>query len=49
MSGIDPDRELITATTVSAGNAGDAGPAADLLADLLDTGAARADHDTGED
>jgi hypothetical protein len=34
--GIDPDSELITATTVSAGNAGDAGAACDLIADLLD-------------
>ncbi len=30
---IDPDSEIITATTVSAGNTGDAGPAEDLLAD----------------
>lgn len=31
--GIDPDSEIITATTVTAGNTGDAGPAKDLLAD----------------
>jgi len=29
---VDPDSELITATTVTAGNVGDAAPAADLLA-----------------
>ncbi len=35
---IDPDSEIITATTVTAGNTGDAGPASDLLApDLLPT------------
>ena len=34
--GIDPDSELITSTTVSAGNAGDASVAEDLIADLLD-------------
>ena len=32
---IDPDSEIITATEVTAGNAGDAEPAADLLADEL--------------
>ena len=32
--GIDPDSEIITATTVSAGNAGDATVAEDLIADL---------------
>ena len=31
----DPDSEVITATTVTAGNAGDAEPAAELLADIL--------------
>ncbi|MGH3966852.1 MAG: transposase, partial [Mycobacterium sp.] len=36
--GIDPDSEIITATTVSAGNAGDAALAEDLITDLLDTG-----------
>jgi hypothetical protein len=34
--GIDPDTEIITATTVSAGNAGDASVAEDLISDLLD-------------
>jgi Transposase DDE domain/Transposase domain (DUF772) len=34
---IDPDTEIITATTVTAGNAGDAEPAAGLLADDLPT------------
>jgi hypothetical protein len=32
---IDPDSEIITATTVTPGNAGDADPAEGLLADLL--------------
>jgi Transposase DDE domain len=32
---VDPDSELITATTVTAGNVGDATPAAELLADEL--------------
>jgi hypothetical protein len=35
--GIDPDTEIITATTVTAGNAGDASAAEDLITDLLDT------------
>ncbi len=33
--GIDPDSEIITATTVTPGNAGDASVAEDLIADLL--------------
>jgi hypothetical protein len=33
---IDPDSEVITATAVTAGNAGDTEPVADLLRDLLD-------------
>ena len=33
---VDPDSEIITATTVTPGNAGDASAAADLIADLLD-------------
>ena len=33
---VDPDSEVITATEVSAGNAGDAGPAAQLIGDLFD-------------
>jgi hypothetical protein len=32
---IDPDSELVTATTVTAGNVGDAAPAQELLADVL--------------
>ncbi len=32
---VDPDTEIITATTVTPGNAGDAGVAEDLVADLL--------------
>ncbi len=34
--GIDPDSEIITATTVTPGNAGDAGAAEELISDLLD-------------
>jgi len=34
--GMDPDSEIITATTVSAGNAGDASAAETLISDLLD-------------
>jgi hypothetical protein len=33
---IDPDSELVTATRVTPGNLGDAGPAAELLAELLE-------------
>jgi Transposase DDE domain/Transposase domain (DUF772) len=43
---IDPDAEIVTATEVSAANAGDAEPAADLLADDL-PGATGADADAG--
>jgi hypothetical protein len=43
--GIDPDSEIITATTVTAGNAGDAEPAQDLLADDIATD----DSDTSSD
>ena len=46
--GIDPDTEIITATTVSAGNAGDASVAEDLIADLLDEHDTDHDTDTGE-
>lgn len=42
---VDPDSEIITATEVTAGNTGDAGPAPDLIADLT-TGPG--DHDTGD-
>jgi hypothetical protein len=34
--GLDPDSEIITATTVTAGNLGDASAAEDLITDLLD-------------
>ncbi len=44
---IDPDVEIITATEVTAGNAGDAEPAADLLVDDLPT-PATADTDTAD-
>ena len=33
---VDPDSEIVTATTVTAGNTGDAAAAADLITDLLD-------------
>jgi hypothetical protein len=33
---VDPDSEIITATSVTAGNTGDAQPAADLITDLTD-------------
>jgi hypothetical protein len=42
---VDPDSELITATTVTAGNVGDAVPAADLLADDLPAPEPAADPD----
>ncbi len=42
---IDPDSEIITATEVTAGNTGDAGPAVDLIADLTTE---PGDHDTGD-
>jgi len=35
-AGVDPDSEIITATKVTPGNAGDAAAAEDLIADLLD-------------
>src|SRR5258706_16054272 len=35
---IDPDSEIITATGVTPGNTGDADPARDLIADLLEPG-----------
>ena len=40
---VDPDSEIITDTTVTAGNAGDASVAEDLIADVLD------DDDRGDD
>ena len=46
--GIDPDSEVITATTVTAGNVGDAGAARTLLADDLPA-AADGDSDDGDD
>ena len=39
----DPDSEIITAATVTAGNAGDASVAQDLIADLVDGNATAAD------
>jgi hypothetical protein len=46
--GIDPDSEIITATTVTPGNAADACAAEDLITDLLNT-AAGTDADTNAD
>ena len=43
---MDPDSEIITDTVVSAGNAGDASVAADLIGDLTDD---RGDHVEGDD
>ena len=45
---VDPDSEIITATTVSAGNVGDADPAAVLLADDLATTTVVETADAGE-
>ncbi len=47
----DPDSEIITATAVTAGNVGDAEPAAELLADVLHTPAPneRAEDERAED
>jgi hypothetical protein len=49
--GVDPDSEIITATTVTAGNAGDASAAQDLITDLLDTDTEHPDteHGPGDD
>jgi hypothetical protein len=46
--GIDPDSEIITATTVTAGNAGDASVAEDLITDLLGTEPDTANEETGQ-
>ena len=46
---IDPDAEIVTATEVSAANAGDAEPATDLLADDLPEGAGESDDDPDPD
>jgi len=46
--GIDPDSEIITATTVSAGNAGDASAAEDLIFDLLAENTAENTADAAE-
>jgi hypothetical protein len=43
---VDPDSEIITATTVTPGNAGDAGVAEDLIADLIDDQPGHAAPDT---
>jgi hypothetical protein len=43
---IDPDAEVITATAVTAGNTGDAQPAAALITDLTDPAATELDGDT---
>ncbi len=46
---LDPDSEIITATTVTAANAGDADPAEDLLDDDLPEPASEGGDDTGGD
>jgi Transposase DDE domain/Transposase domain (DUF772) len=46
---LDPDTEIITATTVTAANAGDADPAEDLLADDLPQPASEGGDDADED
>lgn len=45
---IDPDSEIITATTVTPGNAGDASAATDLIADLLTDDPTTGDPVTGD-
>jgi len=45
-AGIDPDSEIITATTVTPGNVGDASVATDLIADLIDDEADATTHPT---
>jgi hypothetical protein len=45
---VDPDSEVITATVVTPGNAGDASVAADLIADVLNTEGSGSD-DVGSD
>ena len=46
--GIDPDSEIITATTVSPGNAGDVSVAENLITDLLNTANTANTTDTAE-
>ena len=46
---IDPDTEIITATVVSAGNAGDASVAEELIADLLECDEVAGDEVAGGD
>ena len=46
---IDPDSEVITATTVTPGNTGDAGAATDLIADLLPDAGPTVDEPGGSD
>jgi hypothetical protein len=46
--GIDPDSEIITATRVTPGNAGDASVAADLIADLQPATGPEADDDQAD-
>ena len=41
---MDPDSEIITATTVTPGNVGDAAAAADLITDLLDGAPEQTEH-----
>ncbi len=46
---VDPDSEIITETTVTAGNVGDASVAEDLIADLTDNNNNDDDGDDGDD
>ncbi len=46
---VDPDSEIITATTVTPGNAGDASVAEDLIADLLGEHGPATDHEPTAD
>ena len=46
---IDPDTEIITATVVSAGNAGDASVAEELIADLFECDEVAGDEAAGDD
>jgi hypothetical protein len=48
-SAIDPDSEIVTATRVTAGNAGDASVAKDLIADLIGDKATGDDAATSDD
>jgi hypothetical protein len=46
---VDPDSEIITDTVVTAGNAGDASVATDLIDDLITAAGDQPDHDQADD